>query len=362
MSGYFSTDYKAARQAFLNPAQAAKGIAWQASFKHPCLGAQGEELALDAIWLGDLNASKLLIVQSATHGIEGFAGSAIQTAWLTEAGLKQLPEDTAILFLHAMNPWGFSFLRRVDEVGIDLNRNFIDFAAVPDNKGYEVLSNALLPSAWQSEDLAAADKILADYCAAWGERLYEEAVSGGQYTHPQGLFYGGKEPSWSRLTLAQIAKDLQLTKRKAVAIIDVHTGLGDYSVGEVICDHPPASLGVNWAKRWYGAAVTEPFLGTSSSVPKLGLIDYFWQTLLPDACCFITLEFGTGSTENLFNVLRADHWLAGQANEGLDKTLQQKIQHDLLTHFYPADKVWQQAVIEQGLVRINQALEGLQQV
>ncbi|WP_036218080.1 M14 family metallopeptidase [Marinospirillum minutulum] len=362
MSGYFSTDYKAARQAFLNQALEVKGIAWQASFKHPCLGAQGEELALDAVWMGDLNASKLLIVQSATHGIEGFAGSAIQTAWLTEAGLKQLPEDTAILFLHAMNPWGFSFLRRVDEAGIDLNRNFIDFTAVPDNKGYEVLNALLIPTAWQPEVLSTADSKLAAYQAAWGERLYEEAVSGGQYTHPQGLFYGGKEPSWSRSVLTQLATDLQLAERKAVAIIDVHTGLGDYSVGEVICDHPPNSLGVSWAKRWYGAAVTEPFLGTSSSVPKLGLIDYFWHQTLPDACCFITLEFGTGSTENLFNVLRADHWLAGQATKDLDKTLQQKIQQDLLTHFYPTDKTWQQAVLKQGLERINQALEGLQQV
>lgn len=360
MSGYFSTDYKTARQAFLNQVQATKGITWQASFKHPCLGAQGEDLALDAVWLGDLNASKLLIIQSATHGIEGFAGSAIQTAGLSS--LEELPDDTAVLLLHAMNPWGFSYLRRVDEAGIDLNRNFIDFTAVPENKGYEVLSNALIPSAWQAETLAIADKKLADYQAAWGERLYEEAVSGGQYTHPLGLFYGGTKPSWSRLILEKIAKDLQLGKRQAVAIIDVHTGLGEYSVGEVICDHPPASLGVNWAKNWYGAAVTEPFLGTSSSVPKLGLIDYFWQQLLPDACCFITLEFGTGSTENLFNVLRADHWLASQAAKALDKTLQQKIQHDLLAHFYPTDKAWQQAVIEQGLERINQALEGLQQV
>ncbi|HKM16009.1 MAG TPA: DUF2817 domain-containing protein [Marinospirillum sp.] len=359
MSAYFSTCYKTARAVFLSKVQAA-APSWQASFKHPLLSAQGEALVLDAVWFGDLNASKLLVVQSATHGIEGFAGSAIQSAWLDKAAL--LSEDTAILLLHAMNPWGFAHLRRVDEAGIDLNRNFVDFKVLPKAKGYSVLSKALIPLSWQPDALTKADKTLADYRDAWGERLYEEAVSSGQYTHPQGLFYGGTTPSWSRLTLAQIAKDLQLAKRKAVAIIDVHTGLGDYAVGEVICDHPPASLGVNWAKRWYGAAVTEPFLGTSSSVPKLGLIDYFWQQLLPNACCFITLEFGTGSTENLFNVLRADHWLAGQATEGLDKTLQQKIQQDLLTHFYPADKAWQQAVIEQGLVRINQALEGLQQV
>ena len=357
MSAYFSTCYKTARAAFLSKVQAA-APSWQTSFKHPLLGAAGEELALDAVWFGALNAPKLLVVQSATHGIEGFAGSAIQSAWLDAAAA--LPADTALLFLHAMNPWGFSNLRRVDEAGIDLNRNFVDFKALPDAKGYGVLSDALIPADWQPKSLIKADKELADYRDAWGESLYEEAVSSGQYTHPQGLFYGGKAPSWSRLILEQLAEELQLSQRKAVAIIDVHTGLGDYAVGEVICDHPPASLGVNWAKSWYGAAVTEPFLGTSSSVPKLGLIDYFWQKLLPDACCFVTLEFGTGSTQNLFNVLRADHWLATQPLKGLDASLQQEIQQNLFAHFYPAADDWQRAVVEQGLLRIHQALEGLQ--
>lgn len=359
MPAYFSTGYKTARAVFLSKVQAA-APSWQASFTHPLLSAEGDVLALDAAWFGDLNASKLLVIQSATHGIEGFAGSAIQSAWLDN--VEALPENTAVLLLHAMNPWGFSNLRRVDEAGIDLNRNFVDFKSLPAAKGYSVLSKALIPLNWQPDALTQADKALADYRDTWGESLYEEAVSSGQYTHPQGLFYGGKAPSWSRLTLEQIAKDLQLAKRKAIAIIDVHTGLGDYAVGEVICDHPPASLGVNWAKRWYGTAVTEPFLGTSSSVPKLGLIDYFWQQLLPDACCFITLEFGTGSTENLFNVLRADHWLAMQPVNRVAKNVQQVIQQNLLAHFYPAADDWQQAVIEQGLLRMNQALKGLQQV
>ena len=41
--------------------------------------------------------------------------------------LQALP-DLAVLYIHALNPHGFSFWRRVTQEGVDLNRNFHDFA------------------------------------------------------------------------------------------------------------------------------------------------------------------------------------------------------------------------------------------
>lgn len=357
MSGYFQPSYSAARKAFLRGIGADSRLNWQRSVSHPLHGAEGEKLAMDLAWLGSLDADRLLVVQSATHGIEGFAGSAIQSALLHQCAA--LPERTALLLIHAMNPWGFSHKRRVDEAGIDLNRNFVDFNHRPENRGYEEIHTALIPERWDQSSLLQADQRLQDFREVYGAQIYEEAVSGGQYTHPAGLFYGGKAPSWSRVQLEQLVTELKLAERQQVAIIDVHTGLGDYAMGEVICDHAPGSLGVEWAKHWYGAAVTEPFLGTSSSVPKLGLIDFFWHQLLPDRCCFVTLEFGTGSTENLFNVLRADHWLASQPLGSVHEDLKQQIHQRLLEHFCPAAEDWQQEVIRQGLLRVNQALAGL---
>jgi hypothetical protein len=130
-------------------------------------------------------------------------------------------------------------------------------------------------------------------------------------------------------------------------------------VGEVICDHPPGSQGVRWARRWYGNAVTEPLLGTSSSVPKQGLIDFFWHQLLPERCSFVTLEFGTGSTKELFHVLRGDHWLAQQPPSMTDSAQGLEIKQALLQHFCPEASDWREAVIAQGLQRIDQALKGL---
>src|SRR5690606_41795533 len=73
--------------------------------------------------------SKVLVLITGTHGVEGHAGSAVQTdLWgLIEQRKVTLPEDIAILMVHPLNPFGYAWGRRCDEQGIDLNRNFIDF-------------------------------------------------------------------------------------------------------------------------------------------------------------------------------------------------------------------------------------------
>ena len=79
-------------------------------------GAEGEALATDVVIDGPLDASKMLIVISGVHGVEGFTGSAVQTGLL---GLNlSKPDDTSILYVHAINPFGFSHLRRVTQENV----------------------------------------------------------------------------------------------------------------------------------------------------------------------------------------------------------------------------------------------------
>ena len=51
--------------------------------------------------------------------------------------------------------------------------------------------------------------------------------------------------------------------------------------------------------------MTEPALGTSSSVPKEGLVDYAWQRAFGDRVSFVTLEFGTYPFRSMLEALRA---------------------------------------------------------
>ena len=52
-------------------------------------------------------------------------GTGRYAEWL---GARALPADTGALLVHAINPYGFAWTRRVNEDNADLNRNFRDFA------------------------------------------------------------------------------------------------------------------------------------------------------------------------------------------------------------------------------------------
>jgi hypothetical protein len=316
---------------------------------------EGTPLATHMAWLGAPSATRVLVMIGGTHGIEGFAGTAVMCDLLARLP-RQLPDNLAILCIHALNPWGYAWHRRCDAEGIDLNRNFIDFdQPLPDNPGYRTLRAALF-----DDDSARRQRVLDEYRRAHGRTAYETAVSGGQYSDPLGPFYGGTHPAQGRRTIETIMAECRLAERR-LAVIDVHTGLGPYGYGEIICDHQPDSDGAATARAWYGAECTLPALGTSSSVPKLGLLDYAWHAIMPPGSCFITLEFGSQATGELFEVLLRDHRF--RALHGIEPAMHPNylaLVAALNAHFCPNDPVWRRQVLLRARQVIDRALEGLQ--
>lgn len=348
--------------AFLSAAE--KAGARLSSHPHPLAGPEGEALATDVAWLGAQDAATVLVLLSATHGVEGFCGSAAQVDFLSQSDFllhpPTLPQDVGVLIIHAINPHGFAWLRRVTEDGVDLNRNYIDFSApLPANPGYEELADAIVPASLDGTVLQNCDKRLAAYREQHGVVAYEKALSSGQYTHPHGLFYGGTAPTWSRQTSERIIADFRLAARQRVALIDFHTGIGPFGYGEPICDHPPGSTGVQLARKWYGDSVTEPALGTSISVAKFGLSDYGWQELVGEQLVFIALEFGTYSFDAMKQALRADHWLHAQGKVDWHAEQTQSIKAAIRRQFYPATPDWQEMVLLRSRQCIRQAINGL---
>lgn len=354
----FSTDYSQARTRFVEAVRAVFPHASLVSVPHPATGPSAEPLWLDHAWLGPADASRVLVTQSGVHGVEGLAGSAIQLDHLLNGDVSGLPADTAVLHIHAVNPHGFAWARRVNEDGVDLNRNFVDFAApLPENPDYDTVAPLLVPqdeASWE-----AADRKLADLERQWGSERFQKAASGGQYTDPAGPFYGGREPTWSRRQLEKLFSDLDLRSRAAIGVLDLHTGLGPFGYGELICDHPQGSAGVRTARRWYGDNVAEPALGTSSSVPKNGLIDYGWQDAFGDSVCFVTLEFGSYNFENLMTVLRKDQAVFGRPGTAVDHGKSRAVRESMLGHFYPVSRSWQESVIFRSRQVLDMALAGL---
>ena len=351
----FSQDYFQARSRFCLAADELGEHCHRHTITHPLAASDGQPLSMDYAWLGNPAAPRVLVTQSAVHGVEGFAGSAIQVDQMREHRRQDLGQELAILHIHGVNPHGFVNCRRVNEDGVDLNRNFVDFSQpLPANPDYEELRDSLIPS--DPSDWHASGLRLARYEQDWGSTRFHRAVSGGQFSDPAGPFYGGTKASWSRTVLEKLFAELKLGEREFIGVLDLHTGLGPFGYGELICDHPPGSPGVELARRWYGANVAEPALGTSSSVPKLGVIDYAWQQAFGDRVCFLTLEFGTFPFIELMEPLRRDHALHKTAAPGAQL---EQARQAMIRHFNPPNTDWQEAVIFRGRQVIQMALAGL---
>jgi hypothetical protein len=346
----FPADYRSGRQRWL--AELGGGLR---CFSYPCPGSgpEGEALYTDTVWIGPEDAAKVVVLIGGTHGVEGFAGSAIETdaLRLLAGGLVIIPADTAILMVHALTPWGYAWLRRCDADGVDLNRNVVDFSGpLPENAGYEALKPALYLS-----DAQQRKRAFAEFGQVHGRVALEKAISGGQYCDPVGPFFGGLAAAHGRLVVEDLICKYSLQQRD-LAVIDLHTGLGSFGYGEIICDHQPGSPAAKVAHDWYGDSVTLPFLGTSSSVPKLGLLDYAWHAIMNERSCYITLEFGTYITDQLFEVLLRDHLLWAQP--GNDQARREH-SRSMRQHFCPDDQAWKEMVLFRARQVISQALRGI---
>lgn len=350
----FPDSYASARKAFIIWVNKVIGSQAKSSV-YQCAGntPDGEALFTDTVWLGQDDASKVLVLLAGTHGVEGFVGSAIELDFLHlfAAGEISVPDDTAILIVHALTPWGYAWLRRCDENGVDLNRNAVDFSVtLPENNGYEALRGALF-----STDVHARNQACAEYGRQYGRTALEIAISGGQYTDPDGPFYGGDKAAHGRVVTEDLIRRFKLAERD-LAVIDLHSGLGPYGYGEIICDHPPGSEGIRVAQTWYGDSVTLPALGTSSSVPKTGLIDYIWHGAMNSRSCHVTLEFGTYATDALFDVILKDHQLWAQQDNRSERLAHSR---PMRQHFCPSDNHWQASVLFRARQVVYQAMQGL---
>ena len=375
ISGYFSKGYAEARRKFREVARAVGGEA--VAHHQPAPGPddataeatglprvdRGEPLSTDMAWFGPRDARRLLLAQSGTHGVEAFCGSGIQIGWLCNGRHRKLPPDTAMLLIHAINPHGFAWQRRVNEDNVDLNRNFVGHGGgYPVNAGYEQLRDSICPREWSPEARAAADQELHAYRQAHGPMALQGAIMAGQYSHADGVFYGGLKQAWSQQALAGILKQFAGNVQE-VGFIDLHTGLGPSGVGEIISNHENtenererAALGR--VRDWFGDEATTIQDGTSSSSQIQGDIGIGVQAALPQASITgITLEYGTVPLEGVLNAVRADNWLHIHGRLLSDQA--REIKAEIRGAFYTETDEWKRQVYERSVDVLERTLAGL---
>jgi Protein of unknown function (DUF2817) len=352
----FASTFSGAREKFLGSARALG--AQHRKYAHPSRGPNGGELATDVATFGDPRAKHLLVLVSGTHGVEGYCGSGLQVAHMRSGVVRDLGSDLAIKMVHALNPHGFAYKRRVSECNVDLNRNFIDFSRMPK---YEELHRLTTPPTFGGRFRRKLG--LVSYIVSRGMRALQTAVTHGQYEYSDGLFFGGASPSWSRQTWDSILEDCSASQ--CVVIIDYHTGLGPRGIGELISplDEVPNSWRARATCACFGhnvKSLKEPVspeasgdLSVSAEVSGDLLSYTFLRKDLQTAGAF--LEFGTVPGLKVLDALIDENW--AHHNPSTDKS--SALRERLLQVFTPDDAEWRKAVWTKALATTKSAINGL---
>ena len=356
----FSPSYAVARVKFLEAAATA-GLAIE-SHDHPLAGWDGEALAMDVALAGSPDAKSLLLVSSGCHGVEGYCGSGVQVFALHDQEWRDAAAraGVAVLYIHALNPYGFSHIRRTTQENVDLNRNFHDFAQpLPVNEAYRDIHALLLPQRWPpGSDNAAA---LAAYIQQHGMTSFQAAVSQGQHAFPDGLFFGGTAPTWSNATLRKVLRQ-HATHAQRLGWIDLHTGLGPSGLGERIFACRDDAAALQRARQWWSGGgatpITSFYDGSSTSARLTGLMTNAAYEECPQAeYTAIAMEYGTLPLPEMILALRAEHWLHKHPEAPTE--LARSIKQQMLDAFYVDTDAWKGQIISQARQSLFQSVAGL---
>ena len=324
--------------------------------EHPRTGPDGGALSTDVARFGAARGAARTVVQinSGVHGVEGHAGSGLQRLLLDSGRLDRLAPDLAVLLVHSVNPFGHAWSRRVDHENIDVNRNFLD-GPRPENPGYPDVDALLNPTAYDPDDMSFLDELLA-YWAEVGDAVAFATISGGQYSHPTGVQFGGTHPSWSRRTLETIW-ETELTGADDALVLDLHTGLGPLgrqTVFQTADEHEAgAAAGGRWFEEWiYRTGRADP---VDHGLLGPGFDE--WAEGRLRSSTFV-LEFGTHDPVRGVTVFRSDNWLHHHGDP--TSALGERIRSEMRDFFFVDDEAWRRDVADQGLDAIHRTLDGIE--
>lgn len=347
---HFSSSYPEARGRFLRAA--ARASAEVSSY--PVGGDAAGELAIDVAVLGRDQHRRTVVISSGLHGVEGSFGSAVQRAWLEHLHRRGPLQPARYVLLHALNPFGFAHLRRVNEGNVDLNRNFHGHpdayrgAPAAYAKLHPLLSPASPPSRRDGFLLKAIWK-------RWrvGLPALQQAIAGGQYEYPRGLFFGGRVPAAStRIVQQHLAS--WVGESPHVIHVDLHTGLGRYGDYRLLVSDQSGAA-VRWYEQAFGPPAVEVVQDARGTAYQTSGALGAWAQHQFGECRyrFVTAEFGTYSPIRVLAALRAENQAHFYGRPGSRAVRRAKA--DLLECFCPGEVRWRRRVLKSALRVVDQA-------
>ena len=344
----FSTSYSDARSRFVRAVENKGGRHF--SIPISARGPQDEALSVDVGWFGSERPKRVLLHASGLHGIEGYAGSAIQLDRI-ENDTFTLNAHDAIIFVHVLNPFGMAWHRRVNENNVDLNRNFLP-AGRPyrgASDGYHAMTGILNPTSPPGFDffmLRAASKI-----AQHGFNTLKQAITEGQYSFEKGLFFGGRQLEEGPRKYVQWLEN-NLGSAEHIFAIDVHTGLGKKGVDTLLVDLVAADPNFQSLKSRFGKRISSWDADQSVAYKIHGGHPSMVPRVLPGTQVeFLTQEFGTIAPLKVLHALREENRWHHYGDATLDHPSKQR----LLDAFRPSEKRWKTSIIKRGASLFEEA-------
>jgi len=337
------TDYHTAREKF---AEAAEGAGLR-TLRMRVSAENQPDLFID-LALQKRDPGRLLVQLSGVHGIEGYAGSAIQREIL-----GSLPANgPSLLFVHAVNPYGMANYRRANGANVDLNRSYNTQPVKNDD--YKYFDAYLNPNSKFHFFTGLFSGFFAKL--KLGSMRTRQAVAAGQMEFPHGLFYTGRELQREVQHLQDILR-AHFPEVRELLVIDLHTGLGEWKGEMLFVDHDREADSPDFFSHLFGRNVDVPDPGQGSYSIHGRLSDSIRAALPKAKLRYCLQEFGTLKAGQVINALRRENF--EWRNRPAGSLPSEAVKKAMLHAFLPPSEDWQSHILSLGIERWTQAFAGL---
>ena len=319
---------------------------------------ESDNLYIDNIYLpANTDTTNLIVLTTGVHGMEGYIGSVMLDVFFEEIYPDINTDNTGILIVANVNPYGMKYMRRYNENNVDLNRNFIldwDNFDKSSNKDYPEVKEFLQPEGKIGNALwheAGFYLQLAKEALTKGADKVSDALLTGQYEYPEGVYYGGNGDEKSTAYLKNVFNDCLDGKYKNIVHIDIHSGYGPrYNM--VIFNSVYEKMTEAETKKAFGydyviSHDSESFYATTGDTT-----DYFYRLAESKntekelfSTCF---EFGTIGDSFIDSILslkytvdeNRQHWFPSD-----NKIASEVVKENYYELFYPTETQWREKTV-----------------
>ncbi len=369
---YFHDTYNECREAFLVQAEKLKEKFDSVEiFAVPLESKTDKDLTIDFCYIPAKDTTdKLLILNSGTHGIEGYTGSAVEQMLMAELFEPEMFSEMGVLVIHGLNAWGFKHERRVTENNVDINRNFSPDKSLFSNKneGFVAMYDLLTPKGKLNTGSIANRFFMLKamiQIVQKGLPALTQAFAQGQYQFPEAVYFGGNDFEPQVKIVSDILRKIS-ENYSSILSIDLHTGFGERGTLHLFpnpVDDPDVKqkmeqvfkgYTINWGNSDNFYIVTGQF------------VEYIGDLFPEKTCMPMVMEYGTlntsttvGSVESAYTTIIENQGFHYGYRSKKDSLKVKELYHEM---FYPHSEKWRTNALVIGKEMIKNAIKNFEEL